>query len=468
MPEHLEGDQAVPGGQGDQLGADLVPPRREPRAVEGLHEHAVEGERQQRGIVQAAGDLLGLPGGLRARAPTRVPRDSRAIVASSRARAASCAPGGRAARVRSAAATICAACSGSSERVQIAGTSYAPITRAVSSRVAQLLGRRDGRHAVPAGRLQAAAPGHREVAQQPHRRLQPGPGAGRHGAVVGGGRLRPHPSRRPGRGGGGVEVGGVVEDVGLQAAQCRARIHPQLLDQERPGPAQHRQRVALAAGAVQREGQQPPGVLPPGVLGHVRVQIRHRLGGAGPGPAGPRPGARPPAAAAPPGGSAPHGPRARRRTRRRRARATIPAPRPAGRARPSAGSVAAAATAVSNRQASTASGSARSAYPGPSVTSSRAGARGGRSGSSARRRAATKVRTAPTAPGGGSSHRSSTRRVTGTTRRRATISRASTARCRGPFRAIAPPASSQAATGPSTPNTTRTVDQPPGIHPATT
>ena len=49
-----------------------------------------------------------------------VPRDSSAIVASSRARARAWVACGSA---RSAAATIAAACPGSSERVQIAGTS---------------------------------------------------------------------------------------------------------------------------------------------------------------------------------------------------------------------------------------------------------------------------------------------------------------------------------------------------------
>ncbi|MEV1247402.1 hypothetical protein [Nonomuraea sp. NPDC049750] len=100
--------------------------------MEGLHEHPVEGERQQPGSSnwRAISSACREAWGPRA---ARVPRDSRAIVARSRARAAWCVPGGRAVRVRSAAATICAACAGSSERVQIAGTSYAPITRAVSS-----------------------------------------------------------------------------------------------------------------------------------------------------------------------------------------------------------------------------------------------------------------------------------------------------------------------------------------------
>lgn len=143
------------------------------------------------------------------------------------------------------------------------------------------------RRCLPRG-LQAGPPGHREIAQQADRRLEPGPGPRAHGPVVDGGRLRPHPGRRPVRPGRGVEVVGVVEDVALQAAERRARIGAELLDQQRARAAQDGERVALAAGAVEREGQQPPGVLAPGVLGHVRVQVRHRLGGQAEGQ--PRPG----------------------------------------------------------------------------------------------------------------------------------------------------------------------------------
>ncbi len=60
------------------------------------------------------------------------PRDSTAIVARSLARSAS-RPAGSAVSVRSAAAMIRAAAAGSSERVQMAGTSKLPMTRAVSS-----------------------------------------------------------------------------------------------------------------------------------------------------------------------------------------------------------------------------------------------------------------------------------------------------------------------------------------------
>ncbi|GAA3361106.1 hypothetical protein GCM10017744_046420 [Streptomyces antimycoticus] len=186
----------------------------------------------------------------------------------------------------------------------------------------------------------------------------------------------------------------------------------------------------------------------------MRLQVRHRLGGPAQRQAGLRlpfdgvqPQLRQPGALAPAQSSSANsayaGPRHRLSACSSRGSA------------PSGGRVAAADTSCSKRQASTASASARSAYPGPSVTSSRAGVRGGRCGSSARRSAATNVRTAPTAAGGGSVHRSSTSRDTGTTRRRAMINRASTARCRGPFSAMACPSASQATTGPSTPNPTR-------------
>jgi pimeloyl-ACP methyl ester carboxylesterase len=91
-------------------------------------------------------------------------------------------------------------------------------------------------------------------------------------------------------------------------------------------------------------------------------------------------------------------------------------------------------------------------HPGV-VTSSRAGARAGRPGSTARRRSDTNVWIAATAPRGGSSHRSSTRRSTGTTRPRATSRRASTARWREPLSATGP-APVVTDTGPSTPKAT--------------
>nr|BFE52066.1 hypothetical protein GCM10017745_54930 [Saccharothrix mutabilis subsp. capreolus] len=108
-------------------------------------------------------------------------------------------------------------------------------------------------------------------------------------------------------------------------------------------------------------------------------------------------------------------------------------------------------TSASKRQASTSS--ATSAYPGGAVTSTRAAARGARSGSNTRRNADTNVCTAPTAPAGGDSHRSATNRSTGTTRPRATSNRANTARCRGPGNANGP-RGPDATSGPSTPNRT--------------
>ena len=193
-------------------------------------------------------------------------------------------------------------------------------------RVAQLLGRRDRRHPLLAGRLQAAAArsprgcaAARPSTPAAHGHRSPPCGRRRRG-------LRPHLPTTRSDPRAGVEVVGLVEDVRLQAAQRRARVHPELLDEQRPRPAQHRERVALAAGAVERERQQPPGVLAPRVLGDVRVEVRDGLGGAGRGRAAPRPAARRPAAAARPAGTARRAAQPRRRTRRTRARATSPAP----------------------------------------------------------------------------------------------------------------------------------------------
>ncbi|SCE20235.1 hypothetical protein GA0115239_13301, partial [Streptomyces sp. BpilaLS-43] len=125
-----------------------------------------------------------------------------------------------------------------------------------------------------AGGLQAAATGHGEVAQQPDGRLQPCPGPVPHGAVVVGRGAGPYLL------GGGVRFQAVFlgEDVRLQPAQRRTGFEPEPVDQESTRPAQYGQRVALPAAAVQREGQQPPPLLAPGVLRHVGVQVRHRTG----------------------------------------------------------------------------------------------------------------------------------------------------------------------------------------------
>ncbi len=60
--EYGEGGQVVGGGQVEDLGAGAVACRRESGAGEGLQEHAVEGERQQAGVTQVAGQPLRLPG----------------------------------------------------------------------------------------------------------------------------------------------------------------------------------------------------------------------------------------------------------------------------------------------------------------------------------------------------------------------------------------------------------------------
>ena len=221
-------------------------------------------------------------------------------------------------------------------------------------------------------------------------------------------------------------------------AQARARVDPQLVDEDRPGPAQHGEGVALAAGAVQRERQQPPGVLPPGVRGRVRVQIRRRLRGPAQGEQCLGPPLHGAAAAAPSRPAARRAPTARRRTRRRRARAT------------SASASSSRASTSRRAAASRRRGDGRLEPPGvdrvrarraarsPGARSPAAAAGGGAAGPAPARGAGRRRTCAspPTAPAGGvRATGRSTRRSTGTTRPRATTSRASTARCRGPFSA---------------------------------
>ena len=75
---------------------------------------------------------------------------------------------------RSAAATIAAACASSSDRVQIAGTSYAPITRAVSSGSPSSSAARDRGQPMPTCSLEPPPPVTARFRSRPDRRLQPG------------------------------------------------------------------------------------------------------------------------------------------------------------------------------------------------------------------------------------------------------------------------------------------------------
>ena len=105
----------------------------------------------------------------------------------------------------------------------------------------------------------------------------------------------------------------------------------------------------------------------------------------------------------------------------------------------------------SNRTESSCIGGTRSTYPGASVTSTVAGVRGGRFGSSTRRRFETYAcNEAVAALGGVSPHSSSMRRSIGTTSFRWTRSTASTARCSGAPRLIRVAPASATSNGPST------------------
>ena len=423
---------------------------------------AVEGERQQRGIVEAAGDRLRLAGGLRA-ARSRVPRDlqrdrgqeagARRLVRSVAGRPA-CAR-----RPRRSPPPARGRPSGSRSRGRRRRRSPGPSA--------------PGRPAPrprrwPPGGVGGPPPGRRPRSPRGCAAARPStPAAPGHRSPPCGRRRRPRrPStcrrRRLGRGSRSV---GLVRMSRLQARAAPGRgRRPSCSTSRRARPAQDGERVALAAGAVQREGQQPPGVLAPGVLGHVGVQVRHRLGG----PAEREPRLGPPLDRVQPqlgqAGALGAGPVPRRRTRRTRARATAPAPRPAAAAHPWRGSVAAAPTAASNRQASTASGSARSAYPalgdqqpggrpGRALGLQRSPQRGDEGADRARRRPAAA--------------RPTGRRRGGRPGRPGRGRRSAAPAPRG---AAAPSARSRAAaarprptTGPSTPNATRTVPTSPRI-----
>ncbi len=198
----------------------------------------------------------------------RTPRDSRATVASRRQRDGACArrddPAGRLRLV--AAGPV----GGDVVGADHPGRQFG---------VARLLRRRDRCRAVLPGRLQTAAAGDGEGAQQTDGRFEAGVGTGGDRTVVRLGRPGPQPRGRLRRLVGRVQFRVLGEDAGLQAAQPGARVDAEASGQQGARPAQHVEGVRLASGPVQREGEQPPGLLAPGVLGEVRVQVGYGLGG---------------------------------------------------------------------------------------------------------------------------------------------------------------------------------------------
>ena len=200
------------------------------------------------------------------------------------------------------------------------------------------------------------------------------------------GGLRPDPS-------GGVGAGSDVELPG----QDRARA------------AQYVQGFALATGPVERQRQQAPALLPPGVLGDVNVQIRNGFGWASEFQS--RPGVQLDGVEA----------------QLPQARAFCSRPVLLGEV-----------------------GVRSTAPPAQRICQRRDRVGGGKcpGGSRTRRRSPMKVRIAPTAPSGGSAHRSSISVVSRTTRPPATMSLASTARCRGPLSGSVWPDVSHAVTDP--------------------
>ncbi len=79
---------------------------------------------------------------------------------------------------------------------------------------------------------------------------------------------RPRAARRP------VEVGVLVEDRRLQAAQLWARLDPQLVDQYAPGTLVGGQGVALAPRSVQSDHELAPAVLAERLFRHRGLDLR--------------------------------------------------------------------------------------------------------------------------------------------------------------------------------------------------
>src|SRR5690349_4395054 len=73
--------------------------------------------------------------------------------------------------------------------------------------------------------------------------------------------------------GGCAQVLRLPQHVRLQLAQARAGVDAELLDEHAARLAPERERVGLAAAAVEREREQPPDPLAPRVLGDVRVEV---------------------------------------------------------------------------------------------------------------------------------------------------------------------------------------------------
>ena len=392
VAEHLDRRQAVAGGEREQLLADGVAARGETTALERLHPRAVEREREQRGVVEVAGEAFGLARlGRGARVPARLERDRGQ---QRRPRGVGQLGGERAARGGHDRRRLLGVVGARPDRGDVVGADHPR----GEQRVAELLRGGDRREPVRARLGQPTAAGHGQAAQEAHGRFQPRLRAGPDLAVVR--RRRLGPDRVHAR---GARLG-TVQKVLLEAAQRLARLDAELLGELPVRAAQDVQRVAAAPAPGQREREQAPALLTPRMRGDVRVEVGHGLAG-----------------------TADPQPRVRHGLHREQAQLRQPAPleqrpvlvvelrerRPAPpRQRleqplqpPLGGQVARRPPPRSATHRPSGGCAARS--PAPSVTSSP------RAGPSARRRSLTNVRTAPTARGGGSGHRSSTRRATG-------------------------------------------------------
>ena len=69
----------------------------------------------------------------------------------------------------------------------------------------------------------------------------------------------------------------MAEDLPFQLREKRAGLETELVAEQLPAAPVHLERVCVAAGAVERDHQLPAQLLPQGVIGDERLQLRHEL-----------------------------------------------------------------------------------------------------------------------------------------------------------------------------------------------
>jgi hypothetical protein len=272
--QQLVGLQSVHGRDLDQLGTDRVPLCGEPRAMKGLHEQAVQGEGEQRGVARAAGSRHGLRRGEPTSGVGHAARFESDRGQKSRPLRSGCVSGKRGECAFGRGHDGCRlfrVVGAAPDRRDVVGADDAGGQLGVS----QLLGGEDARHPLVARGHEPAAAGHGEAAQEVDGGPEASTGVDGHRAAVDRDGLGPDLAGRGADDRCGVEVGGLPEDVGLGFTQPRAGGETEVLAQSRARATDDLERVLLPSGPVQRDRQQAPSLLAPRMLRSMSVQVGH-------------------------------------------------------------------------------------------------------------------------------------------------------------------------------------------------